>query len=69
MPVAAATPQTAPPPTKRSVRQRLEPETNSLEEASVDDPLFIEEEACDDPDPSSHIMKEMQEEMDESGVR
>lgn len=68
VPVAAAALRAAPSPTKRSVRQRLEPEADSLQEASVDDPATVEEEACDDPDPSSHIMKEMQQEMDESGA-
>lgn len=65
--MAAAALRSAPPPTKRSVQQRLEPEADSLQEASVEDPATVEEEVCDEPDPL--FIKDMQQEMDESGAR
>lgn len=69
MAVSGAALRTAPPATKRSVRHRQELEANSLQEAAVDDPASVEEEECENPIATSNIMKEIQQEIDESGGR
>ncbi|XP_045128094.1 zinc finger protein 37-like isoform X2 [Portunus trituberculatus] len=54
---------------KRTVGQRIEPHVSALQEASVDEPVAIEEEAHEGPGLSSDVItKEFQEEIDESGT-
>ena len=55
---------------KRTVGQRIEPHVSTLQEASVDEPVAVEEEAHEGPGLSSDVItKEFQEEIDESATR